>query len=301
MENALFQNLINHGPLFIPRWGSYIGRLEQRPTRKIFEDSVRLCIALRRIQQLFALNAICIDVPPERIICSDPMKMNESRCDFEIMLEAYRGLSKIIEPTVGLYSYMPGPGNLSRVSVRAVSLTETAWFEQCRDTVFSLIRRLGEANIFTAVIIDESMINPMEFSAGHCEVLQAIFNLIAFYELAVLLIRQVPPGEESALSGIGALSPTAIVFPSDLATLPKTVAFAGFTGRAISPELLTSKNDIILHTISDMLEHQVAIITTAGEVPLNVEPQTIHALSHCIHDHNNRRERSHNGITSRSE
>jgi hypothetical protein len=201
------------------------------------------------------------------------------------MLEAYRGLSRIIEPAVGLFSYVPGPGNMSRAIVRPVSLTETAWFERCRDTVFSLIHRLGEANIFTAVFIDESMINPKEFSAGYCQALRAIFNLLAFYELAVLLIRQAPPDEEAGPSGIEELSPTAVVFPSDQATLPKNPTFTGFMGRAISPEHLASGNDIILRTVSDMLEHRVAIITTAGEVPVNIEPRTIHALSHCIHDH----------------
>lgn len=285
MGKARFQGLIAHGPLFIPRWGSYLGRLEQRPTREIFENPVRLCMALRRTQQLFALNTICIELPTERIICSDPLKMTEPRSDFEVMLEAYRGLSRIIEPAVGLFSYIPGPGNLSRAIVRPASLTETAWFERCRDTVFSLIRHLGEANIFTAVFIDESMINTTEFSADYCQALRAIFNLLAFYELAVLLIRQAPPDEEAAPSGIEELSPTAIVFQSDRATLPKNPAFTGFTGRAISPELLASGNDVILRTISDMLEHGVAIITTAGEVPPNVEPRTIHALSQRIHDH----------------
>jgi hypothetical protein len=231
------------------------------------------------------LNAICIDLPAERLIRLDPLKRTEAQSDFDVMLEAYRGLSRITEPWVGLFSYIPGPGNLSRAIVRPASLTEPAWFERCRDTVFSLIRHLGEANIFTAVFIDENMINATEFTAGHCQVLRSIFNLLAFYELAVLLIRQVPPDEEAAPSGTEALSPTAIVFQSDRAILPKNPAFKGFTGRAISPELLASGNDVILRTISDMLEHGVSIITTAGEVPPTVEPRTIHALSRRIYDH----------------
>jgi hypothetical protein len=242
-------------------------------------------MALRRTQQLFALKAICIDLPPERIICSDPLEMTEYRGDFEGMLEAYRGLSRIIEPAIGLYPYVSGPGNLSRAIVRPASLTETAWFERCHNTVFSLIRHLGEANIFTAVFIDESMINITEFSAGYCQALRAIFNLLAFYELAMLLIRRVPPDEESAPPSIEELIPTAIVFQSDRATLPRTPSLTGFTGRAISPELLASGNDVILPTISNMLKHGVAIITTAGEVSPNVEPRTIHALSRLIHDH----------------
>ncbi len=285
MGKTRFQDLIAHGPLFIPRWGSYLGRLEQRPTPEIFENPVRLCMALRRTQQLFALNAICIDLSAERIICSHPLKMNEPRSDFEVMLEAYRGLSRIIEPAVGLFSYIPGPGNLSRAIVRPASLTETAWFERCRDTVFSLIRHLGEANIFTAVFIDEGMINTTDFSAGHCRTLRAIFNLLTFYELAVMLIRQAPPDEEAAQSGIEELNPTAIVFQSDRTTVAKNPAFTGLTGRAISPGLLTSGNDVAVRTISDMLEHGVAIITTAGEVPPNVEPRTIHAFSRHIRDH----------------
>ncbi|MHB9099395.1 MAG: hypothetical protein ACYC5X_16400, partial [Syntrophales bacterium] len=285
MGKDRFQNLIAHGPLFIPRWGSYLCRLEQRPARDIFDNPVRLCMALRRTQQLFALNAICMDLPIERIICADPLNMTELLDNFEVMLEAYRGLSRIIEPEIGLFPYIPGPGNVSRAIDLPASLTETAWFERCRDTVLSLIRHLGEANIFTAVFIDESMINPMEFSAAYCQALRAIFNLLAFYELAVLLIRQAPPDKKAAPSGIEELSPTAIVFPSDRATLPKKPAFTGFTGRAISPELFASGNDVILRIISDMLEHRVTIITTAGEVPPNVEPRTIHALSHCICDH----------------
>ena len=92
--------------------------------------------------------------------------MTEPRSDFNVMLEAYRGLSRIIEPAVALFPYIPGPGNLSRAIVQPASLTETAWIERCRDTIFSLIRHLGEANIFTAVFIDESVINTTEFSAG---------------------------------------------------------------------------------------------------------------------------------------
>ncbi len=285
MGKARFQDLITHGPLFIPRWGSYLGRLEQRPDQEIFENPVRLCMALRRTQQLFALNAVCIDLPTERIICSDPLKMTEPRGDFEVMLEAYRGLSRIIEPAVGLFSYIPGPGNLSRAVVRPASLTETAWFERCHDIVFSLIRHLGEANIFAAVFIDESAIDAAEFSSDHCQALRAIFNLLAFYELAVLLIWKAPPDEAADPLKVKELNPTAIVFRSDRATLPKNPAFTGFTGRAISQKLLTSGNDVALRTISDMLEHGVDIITTAGEVAPNVEPRTIHALSRRIHAH----------------
>ncbi len=285
MGKARFQDLIAHGPLFIPRWGSYLGQLEQRPQQEIFENQVRLCMALRRTQQLFALNAICIDLPPERIICSDPLKTTEPRSDFGVMLEGFQGLNRIIEPTVGLFSYIPGPGNMSRAIVRPASLTEAAWFERCGDTVFSLIRHLGEANIFTAVFIDEGMINTTDFSAGHCRTLRAIFNLLTFYELAVMLIRQAPPDEEVAQSGIEELNPTAIVFQSDRTILPKNTAFTGFTGRAISPELIASGNDVALRTISDMLKHGVAIITTAGEVPPNVEPRTIRDLSRRIHEH----------------
>jgi hypothetical protein len=99
------------------------------------------------------------------------------------------------------------------------------------------------------------------------------------------LIRQAPPDEEAALSGIEELSPTAIVFQSDRIILPKNPAYTGFTGQALSQELLTSGNDVALRKISDMLEHGVAVITTAGEVPPNVEPRTIHDLSRRIHDH----------------
>ncbi len=285
MGKPLFQDLIAQGPLFIPRWRSYLGRLEQRPTREIFENPVRLCMSLRRTQQLFALNAICIDLSTEQIICSDPLKMTEPRGDFEVMLEAYRGLSRIIEPAVGLFGYIPGPGNLSRAIVRPASLTEAAWCERCRDTVLSLIRHLGETNIFTAVLINESMIDTTEFSAGHFRSLRAIFNLLAFYELAVLLISQAPPDEGAGPSGLEELNPTAVVFQSDRATLPKNPAFTGFTGRALSPELLASGNDVVLRTISDMLEHEVAIITTAGEIPPTIEPRTIHDLSRLINDY----------------
>ena len=285
MGKPLFQDLIAQGPLFIPRWRSYLGRLEQRPTREIFENPVRLCMSLRRTQQLFALNAICIDLSTEQIICSNPLKMTEPRGDFEVMLEAYRGLSRIIEPAVGLFGYIPGPGNLSRAIVRPASLTEAAWCERCRDTVLSLIRHLGETNIFTAVLINESMIDTTEFSAGHFRSLRAIFNLLAFYELAVLLISQAPPDEGAGPSGLEELNPTAVVFQSDRATLPKNPAFTGFTGRALSPELLASGNDVVLRTISDMLEHEVAIITTAGEIPPTIEPRTIHDLSRLINDY----------------
>ncbi len=285
MGKPLFQDLIAQGPLFIPRWRSYLGRLEQRPTREIFENPVRLCMSLRRTQQLFALNAICIDLSTEQIICSNPLKMTEPRGDFEVMLEAYRGLSRIIEPAVGLFGYIPGPGNLSRAIVRPASLTEAAWCERCRDTVLSLIRHLGETNIFTAVLINESMIDTTEFSAGHFQSLRAIFNLLAFYELAVLLISQAPPDEGAGPSGLEELNPTAVVFQSDRATLPKNPAFTGFTGRALSPELLASGNDVVLRTISDMLEHEVAIITTAGEIPPTIEPRTIHDLSRLINDY----------------
>jgi hypothetical protein len=242
-------------------------------------------MSLRRTQQLFALNAICIDLSTEQIICSNPLKMTEPRGDFEVMLEAYRGLSRIIEPAVGLFGYIPGPGNLSRAIVRPASLTEAAWCERCRDTVLSLIRHLGETNIFTAVLINESMIDTTEFSAGHFRSLRAIFNLLAFYELAVLLISQAPPDEGAGPSGLEELNPTAVVFQSDRATLPKNPAFTGFTGRALSPELLASGNDVVLRTISDMLEHEVAIITTAGEIPPTIEPRTIHDLSRLINDY----------------
>ena len=285
MGKLRFQDLIAHGPLFIPRWGSYLGRLEQRPTHEIFENPVRLCMSLRRTQQLFALNAICIDLSTEWIVCSDRLKMAESWGDFKVILEAYRGLSRIIEPAIGLFGYIPGPGNLSRAIVRPSSFTEAAWCERCRDTVLSLIRHLGETNIFTAVFLDESMIDTTEFSAGYSRSLRAVFNLLAFYELAVLLISQAPSDEGAGPSGLEELNPTAIIFQSDRATLPKNPAFTGFTGRALSPELFARGNDVVLQTISAMLEHEVAIITTAGEIPPTIEPRTIHDLSRCIHDH----------------
>jgi len=241
-------------------------------------------MALRRTQKLFALNAICVDIPPKRIICSDPSKVTEPRGDFKVMLEAHGGLNRIVEPAVGLFGYLPGPGNLSRAMARP-SLTEAAWFELCRDTVFSLIRHLGEANIFTAVFIDEGMINTTEFSVDHCQALRAIFNILAFYELSALLIRQAPPDEGVELSWLEELSPTAVVFQSDRAILPKNPAFTGFTGRALSPEFLAGGDDAVLRTISDMLEQGVAIVTTDGEVHPTIEPRTIHDLGRHIRDH----------------
>lgn len=293
-------------PIFTPRWGSYLGRLEQKPIKKILTDPISLCNALLRTQKLFKLDALCIECnavwighaggwplvwtsqgvqlppepPPKKI--SPPDELID-RGLIRTLLETLKALAVALPKGTGIIGVVPGPYSLNQQLGSHDSKAGSVDFEWCHDAAMMLARKYGELNALKAVIITERFDGHDENKLKKLTRLRPLLSLLSFYQLPAFLALTAHQDQNRNLSTIADLGfqGTIIDDPFEPTRSPSQNFILGW---AVSSNLLERGVDVLTKRIQEGLGQGISLLTTQGEVPFNTDPATLHLISKLCKD-----------------
>lgn len=302
MNPDTFTRIIKERPLFIPRLGAYLGKLEQKPPQALFSNPGALSNALIRAQKLFQLEAFCVSIPPA-LIGHDLGWQGEWRPDgFQVttsmppgltfreiqslgrkgftqtLLETLQGLWKLLPASVALIAVIPGPQVLAQHLLSPEGLLSPYPVDFYLDSVIAVARLCGELNVLSAIFVTETLKGKGEEFPPILAGLNPVNRILSFFDLPVFLtLNTLKPKVLKSIDVLNADFQGLIVPDADLKCDAGLKNYS--LGYALPNDTWTAPIDIFKAHIMDILENDLAFITTADDIPNGVEPERIHLLN----------------------
>ncbi|MFC1849237.1 hypothetical protein ACFL27_03410 [candidate division CSSED10-310 bacterium] len=288
--------------MFIPRWGTYLERIEQKPMSRIISSVAHLCNALLRVQKLFQLPVLCVKVNelwlgqalglPVIQNNSESLNHNLTTIETELtpasilnssllqtLLNSLEGAAQTLPTSIRLVGDLPGPHKLKKCLVWPKTASPQEVNACCHSACLMLAKAYGELDVLQAVVLDE------DFRADN-ENLQndgstswnTLLNVLSFYNLPCLLLPRMAERQliDQKLLNHNGLTGLFVEHHQTYRYLNNKKLVIGC---ALSADILRSARDSLSMKIQQLIAAGVFLFTTQGEVPVDIEPDILNYLS----------------------